>query len=70
MTKISNLKRQYETKHRHFEETFPQNSEVRTTKINALISSYQAASRILVITQSIITVGCCHMQSAVLLETV
>ena len=31
-----------------FEETFPQNSEVRTTKINALKSSYQAASRILV----------------------
>ena len=33
---ISNLKRHYETKHRNFEETFPQNSEVRTTKINAL----------------------------------
>ena len=46
VTKISNLKLHYETKHRHFEETFPQNSEVRTTKINALIS-YQAASRIL-----------------------
>ena len=28
--------------------TFPQNSEVRTTRINALKSSYQAASRILV----------------------
>ena len=43
-----NLKRHYEKKHRNFEETFPQNSEVRTTKINALKSSYQAASRILV----------------------
>ena len=46
--KISNLKRHYETKHRNFVETFPQNSEARTTKINALKSSYQAASRILV----------------------
>ena len=46
--KISNFKRHYETKNRNFEETFPQNSEVRTTKINALKSSYQAASRILV----------------------
>ena len=35
-------------KHGNFEETFPQNSEVRTTKLNALKSSYQAASRILV----------------------
>ena len=46
--KISNLKWHYEMKHRNFEETFPQNSEVRTTKINALKSSYQTASRILV----------------------
>ena len=46
--KISSLKRHYETKHRNFEETFPQNSEVRTTKINALKSPCQAASRILV----------------------
>ena len=38
--KISNLKWHYETKHRNFEETFPQNSEVSTT--------YQAAGRILV----------------------
>ena len=37
--KISNLKR-YETKHGNFEETFPQNSEVRTTTINALKWSY------------------------------
>ena len=40
MMKIFNLKWHYETKHRNFEETFPQNSEVRTTKINALKSSY------------------------------
>ena len=33
---------------RNFEETFPQNSEVRTTKTNALKSSHQTASRILV----------------------
>lgn len=46
--KISNLKRHNETKHKNIEKTYPQNSEVRTTKINALNSSYQAASRILV----------------------
>ena len=46
--KISNLKWHYEMKHRNFEETFPQNSEISTTQINALKSSYQAASRILV----------------------
>ena len=46
--KISNLKLHYETKHRNFEETFPQNSEVSTTNINALKSSYQAVSKILV----------------------
>ena len=40
--KISNLK------HRNFEEIFPQNSEVTTTQINALKSSYQAASRNLI----------------------
>lgn len=45
---ISNLKRHYETEHTNFEETYPQNSEVRITKINTLKSSYQAASRILV----------------------
>ena len=45
---ISNLKWHYETKHRNSEETFPQNSVVRTTKINALKSSYQVTSRILV----------------------
>ena len=46
--KISSLKRHHETKRRNFKETFPQNSEVTTTKINALKSSYQAASGILV----------------------
>ena len=46
--RISNLKRHYETRHRNFEETIPQNSEVRITKINALKLSYQVASRILV----------------------
>ena len=33
-------------KPRNFEETFPQNSEVRSTKMNAMKSSYQAAGRI------------------------
>ena len=50
--KISNLKRLYEMKHRNFEETLPQNSEMSTTQINALKSSYQAASRILVTSMS------------------
>ena len=48
MMKISNFKRRYETKDRNFVETFPQNSEISTTQINALKSSFQAASRILV----------------------
>ena len=37
--KISNLKRHYEAKYRNFEETFPLNSEVRTTKFYTLKSS-------------------------------
>ena len=36
--KISNLKQHYETKHPNFEETFPQNSEERTKKINVISS--------------------------------
>lgn len=48
VSKSSNLKRCYEIKYRHFEDTFPQNSEVRATKINALKWSCQAASRLLV----------------------
>ena len=46
--KISNWKRHYETKRMSFKETFLQISEISTTQINALKSSYQAASRILV----------------------
>ena len=49
--KISSLKRHYETKHRNFVETFPQNSEVRTTKINARKSSNQAAGFLSHLTQ-------------------
>ena len=45
--KLSNVKRHYESKHKHFEETFPQNSEIRTTKLNALKASYQSSNRIL-----------------------
>ena len=45
--KISNLKRHYEMKRRNYEEIFP-NSEISTTQLNALKSSHQAASRILV----------------------
>lgn len=47
-TKTDNLKRHYKTKHWNFKEAFPQNSELRKTKINALKLSYQAASRIMV----------------------
>ena len=46
--KISNLKQHYDMEHNNSAETFPQNSEVITAKINALKSSYQAACRILV----------------------
>ena len=52
LVKSGNLKRHYETKHDYFEATFPQNSAVRTTKINGMKSSYQAASRILVTSMS------------------
>jgi len=52
LVKSGNLKRHYETKHSYFEATFPQNSALRTTKINGMKSSYQAASRILVTSMS------------------
>lgn len=35
-------------KHAHFEQNYPQNTEVRTTKLNQLKSLYQASSRIIV----------------------
>ena len=46
--KSGNFKLHNETKHSYFEETYPQNSELRTTKIKELKSSYQATSRIIV----------------------
>lgn len=36
------------TKHAYFEQNYPQNTEVRTTKLNQLKSSYEASSRIIV----------------------
>jgi len=46
--KSSNLKRHYETKHAHFEQIYPQNIELRTTKIKQLNSSYEATSSVIV----------------------
>src|SRR4029434_7127659 len=43
-----NVKRNYETKHAHFEQNYPQNSEVRARKINQLQSSYQAPCSVIV----------------------
>ena len=41
LVKSANVKRHYDTKHAYFEAQFPQNSEVRTTKVNQLKSSYE-----------------------------
>lgn len=46
--KSGNVKRHYETKHAHFEQNYPQNTEVRTIKINQLKSSYEATSSVIV----------------------
>lgn len=46
--KSGNVKRHYETKHAHFEQNYPQNTELRTTKINQLKSSYEATSSVIV----------------------
>lgn len=48
--KSGNVKRHYDTKHKNFEETYPQQSEVRTTKINELTAQYDRSTK--VITQS------------------
>src|SRR4029434_7057552 len=47
--KDGNVKRHYETKHAHFEQKYPQNSEVRGRKINHPESSYQATCSVMVI---------------------
>lgn len=46
--KASNVKRHHNTKHDQFEQYYPKNTEIRTTKLNNLKSSYQATSRIIV----------------------
>ena len=48
LVKSGNVKRNYETKHAHFEQNYPQNSEVRARKINQLQSSYQATCSVIV----------------------
>ena len=48
LVKSGNVKRHYETKHAHFEQNYPQNSEVRARKINQLQSSYQATCSVIV----------------------
>ena len=47
LVKSCNVKRHYETKHAHFEQKYPQNSEVRGRKINHL-QSYQATCSVIV----------------------
>lgn len=44
--KVSNLTQYHETKQNNFKDIFPQNSEVGTTQINAIMSSNEAVSRI------------------------
>ena len=48
LVKSGNVKRHYETKHAHFEQNYPQNSEVRARKIQQLHSSYQATRSVIV----------------------
>src|SRR4029434_8816836 len=47
LVKSGNVKRHYETKHAHFEQKYPHNSEVRARKINHL-QSYQATCSVIV----------------------
>ncbi|XP_056110235.1 SCAN domain-containing protein 3-like [Rhinichthys klamathensis goyatoka] len=48
VVKSGNVKRHYETKHRHFEQQYPQNTEVRTAKLRQLKSSYESTNKLLV----------------------
>src|SRR4029434_5732790 len=48
LVKSDNVKHYYETKHAHFQQNDPQNSEVRARKINQLQSSYQATCSVIV----------------------
>ena len=57
LVKSGNVKRNYETKHAHFEQNYPQNSEVRARKINHPESSYQATCSVIV---SHTTRACTH----------
>src|SRR4029434_9349482 len=47
LVKSGNVKRHYETKHAHFEQKYPQHSEVRGRQINHL-QSYQATCSVIV----------------------
>lgn len=47
LIKSANVKRHYETKHRSFEQTYPQQSEVRARKINELKAQYDRSTRVL-----------------------
>ena len=48
LVKSGNVKRHYESKHNHFEQNYPQNSEVRTRKISQMQASYQATRTMIV----------------------
>ena len=48
LVKSGNVKRHYDTKHGGFKQNYPQNSEVRASKINQLQSSYQATCSVII----------------------
>ena len=46
LIKSGNIKRHYESKHRSFEEKYPQKSEVRVWKISELRAQYERSTRV------------------------
>ena len=46
LIKSGNIKRHYESKHRSFEEKYPQKSEVRAWKISELRAQYERSTRV------------------------
>ena len=47
--KAANVNQHHNTKHAHCEQKYLQNTEVRSTKVNRVKSSYQASSKIIII---------------------
>ena len=46
LIKSGNIKRHYESKHRSFEEKYPQKSEVRAWKISEVRAQYERSTRV------------------------